>query len=715
MKKHEMSKIVGERILTEFMGEKDVIMKFMDDGIIYYITKSHSFDETISKLEAHRLVVKEDSKQHILFLYNNVSAIVGSYYMSKGLHGFTAQEITAQLDVLRFFKTWSNENKKWMPCVWGNLDRNCIVKEWNGIRTVFRDGKWYIDCGDIHKRLYLVLPGKYDYIDDFNEEGLAKVKINGKIGIKDQKDEVYEKWGIINIDGEEIIPVSFIKIENVCNKKWKFVKLLKYEESKDGTGGRMIREYLLDLNFYTYNSKVKLFPLDDGFYENSIQSILLYAKHVLDEEDIIYFEFVLLQMNEKERKACIKIWNEDGVISKEDKIQEIFKWERNLLNAFIFDKYIYDYAKDRISDFAKRLFFWMVFFEEETQYKQLNIDLPPELRVYSEDNLKRIVEWYHRNHLNDLSQDEEIVPSEKESIVFQRIDKNDCVIRKTTHNKESILEIRKKDSPTFYYKNIRSLTELLDSLGESERILIRHDKSRPGIEINGCFYYYGEKIGERPIYKNVEKRDSLIVCGFSQDLVNWKDYIIEDKIMMAIRANPVTFISDERAVTQDSFGQWGVIDYSGNIIVPKGKYSKIDGYKFKLAKVKKVNTVIHGEDKSEDYYDTYGIIDINGNEVVECEYDTIYKFYGNDKWYTTMFKDGRSAKFHLGYWTTFGDISDIEWYQYLEERGSIEWKGGNRSFKKESFDDEDSNSDYSVWDALEDDPEAAGNIDYEGD
>ena len=183
---------------------------------------------------------------------------------------------------------------------------------------------------------------------------------------------------------------------------------------------------------------------------------------------------------------------------------------------------------------------------------------------------------------------------------------------------------------------------------------------------------------------------------------------------MAIRMNPVTYISDERAVTQDCFGLWGVYDLSGNIVVPKGKYAKIDGFKFNLAKVKKVNTIIHWEDMSEEYYDTYGIIDRNGKEIVECEYDKIYKFYDNDKWYTTMFKDGKSIKFHLGYWTTFGNISDVEWYQYLEERGSIEWKGGNRSFKRESYNDEGSNSDNSIWDALEDEPEAAGNIDFEG-
>ena len=45
-----MSKVISEKMLPEFMGEKDVIMRFMDDGNIYYITKSNSADEIILKL-----------------------------------------------------------------------------------------------------------------------------------------------------------------------------------------------------------------------------------------------------------------------------------------------------------------------------------------------------------------------------------------------------------------------------------------------------------------------------------------------------------------------------------------------------------------------------------------------------------------------------------------------------------------------------------------
>ena len=135
--------------------------------------------------------------------------MVGGYYMSKGMHGFTAQEIIAQRDILRFYKTWSNEYKKWMPCVWGNLDRSCIVNEGNGIRTVFRNGKYYVDSCNLYKREYLVPPGKYDYIDTFDKCGLARVKVNDKIDINDSK-KYYAKWGIINKEGKEVIPVEYI-------------------------------------------------------------------------------------------------------------------------------------------------------------------------------------------------------------------------------------------------------------------------------------------------------------------------------------------------------------------------------------------------------------------------------------------------------------------------------------------------------------------------
>ena len=145
----------------------------------------------------------------------------------------------------------------------------------------------------------------------------------------------------------------------------------------------------------------------------------------------------------------------------------------------------------------------------------------------------------------------------------------------------------------------------------------------------------------------------------------------------------------------------------GNVIVPQGKYSRIDGFKCNLAKVKRRNTIINWKDESEEYFDTYGIIDKDGHEIVKCEYDTIYKFYGNDKWYTTMIKNGWSIKFHLGYRTTFGNLSDVEYLRYLEDQERFEIKGCK------SMQEEDSLNNYSVWDALDGEPEAWGNLDWD--
>ena len=91
----------------------------------------------------------------------------------------------------------------------------------------------------------------------------------------------------------------------------------------------------------------------------------------------------------------------------------------------------------------------------------------------------------------------------------------------------------------------------------------------------------------------------------------------------------------------------------------------------------KYNYVINPSKGQEEYYKTWGIIDKGGREILKCDYDEIYKFYGKDNWFTILRKDGISTKFHLGYWKPFADTSDVEWLQYLEERGSVECKGGN--------------------------------------
>lgn len=400
-----MANIISERVLSEFMGEKDVIMRIMDDGNIYYITKSKSADELFLKLGVHRLEVKEDDKKHVLFLYNCVSNMVGSFYMSKGMHGFTTQEIVVQRDVLRFYKTWSNEYKKWMPCVWGNLDRKCIVNECNGIRTVFRNGNYYVDCRNLYKKEYLVPPGKYDYIDTFDKCGLARVKINGKTDINDSNNSIYAKWGIINSAGEELLPVDYVRIIDFCNKERKITILSKYENCISEKGIQMIREYIFDLDTYRNSYKIKICPVDEWYYEDIIRSILSIAKNILcdDEEELL--ELSLVQMDIIDRKVLLKIWREDTSISKEEIIKGIVDWKKHWRRAnYIFRSKFYKGDEPHISEFEKRLFFWKFLYEEEEKRpKKLRLYFPDEFRVFSDENLKKLVVWSNSMDYYDWS------------------------------------------------------------------------------------------------------------------------------------------------------------------------------------------------------------------------------------------------------------------------------------------------------------------------
>jgi hypothetical protein len=400
-----MANIISERILPEFMGEKDVIMRFMDDGNKYYVTKSNSADEIILKLGVHKFEVKENDKKHVLFLYDCVSKMVGSYYMSKGMHGFTAQEIIAQRDVLRFYKTWSNEYKKWMPCVWGNLDRNCVVNECYGIRTVFKNGKYYVDSRNLYKKEYLVPPGKYDYIDTFDKCGLARVRVNSKIDTNNSKNSTCAKWGIIDSEGKEVLPVEYIRIIDFCNKKRKVTILSKYENCISEKGFHMIREYIFDLDKYRNSYKIKICPVEEWYYEDRIRSILSIAKDILSGDEEELFELSVVQMNIIDRKVLLKLWQEDNSISKEEIIKGIVDWNKHWYRTnYILRSKFYKGDEPQLSEFEKRLFFWKFLFEEEEKRpKKLRMNFPDDFCVFSDENLKKLVVWSNSTDYYDWS------------------------------------------------------------------------------------------------------------------------------------------------------------------------------------------------------------------------------------------------------------------------------------------------------------------------
>ncbi|MEO7311497.1 MAG: WG repeat-containing protein [Chitinophagaceae bacterium] len=77
----------------------------------------------------------------------------------------------------------------------------------------------------------IVVPLKYDYMEDFNNEGLAKVKLfdggyYGYVGNKTDGLPKYiqiEKWGYIDVNGKAVIPVIYDKIESFTDGKAKAV------------------------------------------------------------------------------------------------------------------------------------------------------------------------------------------------------------------------------------------------------------------------------------------------------------------------------------------------------------------------------------------------------------------------------------------------------------------------------------------------------------
>ena len=154
-------------------------------------------------------------------------------------------------------------------------------------------------------------------------------------------------------------------------------------------------------------------------------------------------------------------------------------------------------------------------------------------------------------------------------------------------------------------------------------------------------------------------------------------------------------------------GYYSVIDMQGNITVPPGKYDYIDGFdKCGLARVKidGKEDISNPENSTKD---RWGIIDTKGTEVLPVKYDAVWAFYNKNR-KSTRVMDTELEMLHGNY----PILHKIGYDFYLETR-NLQRLGYyiNGGFHVHPY--IDSEDQYSVWDALEDEPEAAGNIDYE--
>ncbi len=145
-------------------------------------------------------------------------------------------------------------------------------------------------------------------------------------------------------------------------------------------------------------------------------------------------------------------------------------------------------------------------------------------------------------------------------------------------------------------------------------------------------------------------------------------------------------------------GLYGVLNLKGDIIVPFGKYSYIDGFDKGFARVIKKNQA------DETLGSKWGIINEDGEETIPAIYDNIWKFYGKNRFSTRVEKDGKATMVYfqdlspslpaLNCCSNFSDYS----HHYGEYAGSY-------------AQDVMEYSDEMINDAFDGDPDAYWNID----
>jgi transcriptional regulator with XRE-family HTH domain len=248
-------------VLNHFQGKDNVRHIFSVNGSECWLTQERSFGDEVYALGASKLNTVETETKHVLFLFNSDDEEVGRYYLGKKLRGKTPAKIVEIKHDICFFESWNPEQKKWVPCV-GFLSMSegtTLYKKGCGLTTILNENKWYVvDENDN----YVVPPGRYDYIDGFDKCGLARVKLNGKTDISNPGHFTRDRWGIIDTEGNEIIPVIYTEIWSFYNKNRETTKVWKGDTVAFMIDGIIQEEYQekvyrYDFNLYTHDLILK--------------------------------------------------------------------------------------------------------------------------------------------------------------------------------------------------------------------------------------------------------------------------------------------------------------------------------------------------------------------------------------------------------------------------------------------------------------------------
>ena len=236
-----------DEIIESFQGKENVRHIVSDNGSESWSTQRRSFgDEAYAKGACKLNTVEDEHKnKHLLFLFNSKDEEVGRYYLGKPLQGRSPSELVEIKANLEFFDSWNPESKSWVPCVGLSNKNNHLAKVYSckegcGLTTILKDGHYYVVDKDNN---YIVQPGKYDYIDGFDKCGIARVKIDGKVDIFNPQKTTYDRWGLIDTKGEEILPLEYSEIWSFYNKDRTFTSVFCDGFDEDDNYIKRMEEY----------------------------------------------------------------------------------------------------------------------------------------------------------------------------------------------------------------------------------------------------------------------------------------------------------------------------------------------------------------------------------------------------------------------------------------------------------------------------------------
>jgi hypothetical protein len=205
------------------------------------------------------------------------------------------------------------------------------------------------------------------------------------------------------------------------------------------------------------------------------------------------------------------------------------------------------------------------------------------------------------------------------------------------------------------------------------------------------------------IQQLAEQKAKLFCCKmFNQEKDIWETYVDGTPAKVSSYKEGcglATILND---------GHYYVVDKENNYIVPPGRYDYIDGFdKCGLARVK-IDEKVDFIDPSKSTKDRLGIIDIDGKEVLPLVYSEIWGFYNKDRRTTKVVELEHKI-------SGDGDPYIIKTiYEFrLFSKKLVETGYWINDEYFEAIDDNDLSDQYSIWDALDGEPDVAGNIDYE--